>query len=150
MIPVDLVMEWVGRVLNYEDTMDDVRDEMREWVDRDADRLWALATASVSCVAFATLDAAESAGQLVVAREDDWILETISGPGWQNPDVVAAVQASTAALNRDDDMMNDLLIAHRRAGGPAALFRLAVVACGMVHALKTPGQHSVGSWSDGP
>lgn len=137
------VMDWVGRMVSHEDTEEEVTREMRAWVGRDADRLWTLALASVACTKVLMEHVMAEAGSLAVARDGDWILKKVPGRMSRNPDVVAAVQASIAAWNEDVDMVRDLLVAHRRTGGPEGLFGLAMVACSIVASLLTPGGYSV-------
>lgn len=137
------VMDWVGRVVSHEDTEEEITREMRAWVGRDPDRLWTLALASVACTKVLMQEVMAEAGQLAIARNGDWILKKVPGCMRRDPDVVAAVQASIAAWNEDVDMVRDLLVAHRRAGGPPALFGLAMVACSIAASLLTPGGHSV-------
>lgn len=146
-----MVVDWAGRVAYGENTVDDTKQEMIQWVDRSVNRLWGLTLVSVGCVKEMMWGAvtAYTGGDLLVLQEGSWFIQAIQGPASQEPDVVAAMQTAIAMLNRDADMARDILIAHERVGGTRALFGVAFAATGALASLLEAGVWA-GSGEDGP
>lgn len=130
------VMEWAIQLAHHGSTVGEVTPDMADWVGKSIDRLWALTIASVGCLRDMTQCAVSvGSGGLIVAQEGSWVIEAMTGRDAREPDVVAAVQSAIAMLNEDASMVNDILVAHERVGGPQALFGVAKVATSMVAAM---------------
>jgi hypothetical protein len=129
----ELVAAWAARIASQKHTVGEVTQEMRKWVGRSMDRVWTLAVSSVGCAKdMMQCAVATHTGGLHVAEQGSWFIKTMEGPGARQPDAVTATQAAIAMLNRDADMVHDLLLAHERAGGPQALFGVALAATRLV------------------
>jgi hypothetical protein len=141
------VVAWASRVASQDATVNEVVQEMRCWAGKSPDRVWTLAVMSVGCVK-AMMQDAVSLSSLLLAQEGSWVLDALQGRCSREPDVICAMQTAIAMLNRDVDMANDLLVAHERVGGPAALFGVARVATGVVASMMDPAMWVVTKTED--
>jgi hypothetical protein len=134
----DKVMEWVGRVVSYEDTFEEVQPEMRDWVERDAQRLLLLTLASLGSLSGFMRGAATShQGSLTVVQQGSWFMKSLGST--RDPDAVTAMQATIALLNRDREMVSDLLQAHLRVAGAPGLFGVAKAGMVALIGMAEPG-----------
>lgn len=133
-----LVFAWARSIVHYEDSAEEVTQEMTRWINGSGNRLWGLAVSAVGCLKDMMQSAMSTQTGLLVAKEGSWFIKNMEVVGG-DPNAVAAIQTAIAMCNRDADMAHDIMIAHERVGGPPALFGVALSATSAVAGMLEDG-----------